>query len=222
MPFGRDDRQSLRRISEQLGSFTADLAAVKQRLTDQQRAVDRIRHDDVSSSVAAIGQELVAIKDAIARLDDRLLAVSAPATGPGAGAETAPDGEPAAVVTLRAAAGISAAALHAHRDTWEFLVKHAGADPHFHVPGVVAETCGMVVAHLSGPSLVAVLTSLDLVRRDPAAGLGTQAIAHHLHERIGGIVRRIAEDPRSGCAADPVVIRVDDRPAPEEDEGGQR
>ncbi|MFJ5901916.1 hypothetical protein ACIQFZ_42875, partial [Streptomyces sp. NPDC093064] len=30
---------------------------------------------------------------------------------------------------LRAAAGISAANLQAHRDTWAFLVKHASSEP---------------------------------------------------------------------------------------------
>ncbi|GGX35457.1 hypothetical protein [Streptomyces lomondensis] len=111
--------------------------------------------------------------------------------------------------------------LHAHRDTWEFLVKHAGADQHFHVPGAVAETCGIVVARLSGPSLVAVLTRLDDVRRDTAAGLGTQAIAHHLHERIGRIVEVIARDPRTGGDCDPVIIRIDDRPKADDGDGQQ-
>ncbi|MFI7020676.1 hypothetical protein [Streptomyces sp. NPDC050164] len=67
---------------------------------------------------------------------------------------------------------------------WEFLVEHAGADRHFHIPGAVSETHGIVMAGLSGPSLVAIFASLDDVRRDAAAGRGTQAIAHHLHKRI--------------------------------------
>ncbi len=133
--------------------------------------------------------------------------------------QTSGEGSPD-LVTLRAAAGVSAAELHAHRDTWEFLVKHAGADQHFHVPGAVVEDGGMVVARLSGPSLVAVLTSVDDVRGDTAAGLGTQAIAHHLHQRIVGIVKKIAQDLWAGGDGDPVIIRIDDRPKP--DDGDER
>ncbi|MFD5497663.1 hypothetical protein ACFWH4_33425 [Streptomyces sp. NPDC127091] len=65
--------------------------------------------------------------------------------------------------TLRAAADISAATLHAHRDTWEFLVKHAGTDQHFHLPAEVQDAAGTILAKVSGPSLVAALTSLHRV-----------------------------------------------------------
>jgi hypothetical protein len=260
----------LRRISDQLTQITAELAAVKQRVADQQHAMDQNRqdataaisnglaeiravardalartNDTVTGPVANIGSELVALRGAVAQLDGQLRTAAASAAEPPApervptpveavGPETAgaaapprtpPERQPHASdeepsLTLRAAAGVSAAVLHAHRDTWEFLVKHAGADQHFHVPGAVAETAGTVCVHLSGPSLVAVLTSLDDVRRDPAAGIGTQAIAHHLHQRIGDLVRKIARDPHTGSDSDPVTIRIDDRLKPEDEADG--
>ncbi|MFJ5996261.1 hypothetical protein [Streptomyces sp. NPDC092370] len=247
----------LRRISDQVGQLTADLAAVKQQVTDQQYAIDQFRQDTVAAAVAAaladirtavpegaesvvdgrvadIERELVTIGGAIARLEDRLRSTAAPApeaaapqppspTRAAAGPEPKTPGEgPSDVATLRAAAGISAARLLAHRDTWEFLVKRAGTDQHFHVPGAVTEVDETVCAHLSGPSLVAVLTSLDDVRRDTAADLGTQAIAHHLHQRIGDIVKEIAQDPRTGPDCDPVTIRVDDRLKPDGESDEQR
>ncbi|MEU6609098.1 hypothetical protein ABZ922_29280 [Streptomyces shenzhenensis] len=128
-----------------------------------------------------------------------------------------PNGQEPDLDTLRAAAGISAAVLHAHRDMWEFLVKHAGADQHFHVPGKVCEADGVVIVHVSGPSLVAILTSLGQVKQDSAAGIGTQALAHHLHQRISRIVKGVAADPVSGDQGNPVEIRIDDRPKPPED-----
>jgi hypothetical protein len=250
VPFGRDDRDVLRRISDQVSQVTADLAAVKQQVTDQQYAIDQFRQDTVAAAVATaladiraavregadgivngpvadIERELVTLGGAIARLEDRLRSTAAPAseaaapeppppTRAAAGPEPQSSREgPSDVETLRAAAGISAARLLAHRDTWEFLVKRAGTDQHFHVPGAVTEVDGSVCAHLSGPSLVAVLTSLDDVRRDTAADLGTQAIAHHLHQRIGDIVKEIARDPHTGPDCDPVTIRVDDRLKPD-------
>ncbi|MEU6913443.1 hypothetical protein [Streptomyces olindensis] len=199
---------------------------MKQQVADQQHTISQFRQDSTTSALraglaevrTATGEELASIRGAIDRLDGRLRAMASPVvseSAPQASGEGSPD-----LVTLQAAAGISAAELHAHRDTWEFLVKHVGADQHFHVPGTVVEDGGMVVAHLSGPSLVAVLTSLGDVRDDVAAGPGTQAIAHHLHQRIVGIVKKIAQDPWTGGDGDPVIIRVDDRPKP--DDGGER
>lgn len=267
MPFGRDDRELLRRISDQLSHVTAELTAVKQQVTDQQHTIDQNRQDAtaaittglaeiravarealtrtndiVTGPVANIGDELVALRGSIAQLGDQLRTAASPAAEPAAPEPVPPsiaeeDKRPEPVArpesrmsdddslnpeTLRAAAGISAAVLHAHRDTWEFLVKHAGADQHFHIPGAVSETHGIVMAGLSGPSLVAILTSLDDVRHDAEAGRGTQAIAHHLHQRIGDIVDEIARDPHVGGDCDPVTIRIDDRLKPEGDGEDER
>lgn len=117
---------------------------------------------------------------------------------------------------LRAAAGISAATLHAHRDTWEFLVKHAGRDQHFHLPAEVQTAAGTILANVSGPSLVAALTSLHHVAHtgdDP----GTRAIAGHLHERLTRTVQEVTARPHSGDGADPIRIVIDDRAAPPPD-----
>jgi hypothetical protein len=252
LPFGRDDRELLRQISNKLSQVTVDLAAVKQQVTDQQYTVNQIRQDATAASIATglaeirsvvregindivtgpvanIGSELVAVRGDLARLDDQLRTGASPAAEPPT-LEPAPTSKPATgpdqqmadegpldLKTLRAAAGISAAVLHAHHDTWEFLVKHAGTDQHFHVPGAVTHEDGAVTVHLSGPSLVAVLTSLGDVRRDTAAGLGTQAIAHHLHQRIGDLVKKIAQDPRTSSDSAPVTIRIDDRLKPDDD-----
>ncbi|MFF5977234.1 hypothetical protein ACFY78_00125 [Streptomyces olindensis] len=227
MPFGRDDRALLRQISNQLSQVTADLAVVKQQVADQQHTVSQFRQDSTTSVLraglaeirTATGEELASLRGAIDRLDGRLRAMVSPAASesvPQVAGEGSDD-----LATLQAAAGISAAKLYAHRDTWEFLVKHAGADQHFHVPGTVDEDDGIVVAQLSGPSLVAVLTSLADVRDDMAAGPGTRAIAHHLYDRVRGIVDRIAQDPWTGGDGHPVIIRVDDRPKPD-DGGGRR
>jgi hypothetical protein len=261
VPFGRADRELLHRISDQLSHVTAELAAVRQQVTDQQHTIDQSRQDAtaaiatglaeiravarealgrtndiVTGPVANIGNELVALRGSIARLGDQLRTATSPAAEPAAPEpgppptpgedkwpepQTSGDGSPS-LATLRAAAGISAAVLHAHRDTWEFLVKHAGADQHFHIPGAVSETHGIVMVSLSGPSLVALLTSLDDVRRDAKAGRGTRAIAHHLHQRIGDIVEEIARDPDSSGDFDPVTIRIDDRLKPRGDAEGEQ
>lgn len=117
---------------------------------------------------------------------------------------------------LRAAAGISAATLHAHRDTWEFLVKHAGRDQHFHLPAEVQTAAGTILANVSGPSLVAALTSLHHVAHT-AADPGTRAIAGHLHERLTRTVQEVTARPHSGDGADPIRIVIDDRAAPPPD-----
>ncbi|MGW5134493.1 hypothetical protein [Streptomyces sp. NPDC004135] len=193
-----------------------------------------------SGPLAGIGSELVAIRGAITQLDNRLqaeaVAVSPSETPTDTASpepeakrpQAAPDPEPAELApqpvsesgivpepdkeTLQAAAGISAATLHAHRDTWEFLVKHAGTDQHFHLPAGVQDTEGTILVRVSGPSLVAALTSLHRVSHT-AADPGTRAIAAHLHERLTETVQEIRTRRHRGDGADPVRIVIDDRPA---------
>lgn len=191
----------------------------------------------VTGPVASIGNELVTIRGAVSQLESQLRTAATAATTPAApeperepAEDTRPEPtpEPAAATEpeppaeeddaiLRAAAGISAATLHAHRDTWEFLVKHAGPDQHFHLPGEVQDAAGTVLAKVSGPSLVAALTSLNRVSRtnpDP----GTRAIAGHLHHRLTETVEEIVTRPHRGDGADTVRIIIDDRAKPAEDE----
>lgn len=204
-------------------------AAINTGLTENRAVIrsglDRA-NETVTGPLASIGSELVAIRGGIQQLDGRIKAAAAdvpvaaqerePEAAPKAVPveDQRPDPEPEAPASvadeeiLRAAAGISAATLHAHRDTWEFLVKHAGPDQHFHVPGEIKDAVGTVQASISGPTLVAALTSLDTVSRTAAAP-GTRAIAHHLYERIKETVEAIAAAPRTGT--DPVKIVIDDR-----------
>ncbi|CAM5607575.1 MULTISPECIES: hypothetical protein [Streptomyces] len=184
----------------------------------------------VTSPLAGIGNELVSIRGAIGQLDNQLRAAAATATTPAApqpehepaeDAKFEPASQPAAATQkalpadeddtiLRAAAGISAATLHAHRDTWEFLVKHAGPDQHFHLPATATLDEAAIEVRVSGPSLVAALTSLNRVSRtnpDP----GTRAIAAHLHARLTETVEEILTWPHRGDGAEAVRIVIDDR-----------
>ena len=186
--------------------------------------------------LANIGGELVALRGAITGIDNqiqRTLAPSAPEVvpepepsqdAPPAPKPARPEPQPAAetvrpadddLAVLRAAAGISAATLHAHRDTWEFLVKHAGQDQHFHLPGTAAVSGGAVEVAVSGPTHVATLTSLSAVSRN-AEDPGTAAIASHLHQRLTETIEEIVTRPHRGDGADPVRIVIDDRAAPAE------
>lgn len=115
---------------------------------------------------------------------------------------------------LQAAAGISAATLNVHRDTWAFLVEHAGQDRHFHIPGDVTADGGTVRVDVSGPSLVAALTTLRTVHQAPAVDPGSAAIARHLYDRIADTVNAVANTPRTGGGAAPVTITIDDRATP--------
>ncbi|MET7893127.1 hypothetical protein [Streptomyces mirabilis] len=224
-------------------------AAINTGLTEN-RAVIRDgltrANETISDPLTQIGSELVAIRGGIGQLDNQIRAAAAaavqrPAPEPPeepeaapiedqkpAEPEPAPEPEPEAprqvehdLETLRAAAGVSAATLHAHRDTWEFLVKHAGRDQHFHVPGEVQDVVGAVIVKVSGPSLVAILTSLGGIKDEPGVAPGTQAIAHHLHQRIADTVKAIAVSRHTGGSADPVTIVIDDRPAPDDGSDGQ-
>ncbi|MER6151575.1 hypothetical protein [Streptomyces hirsutus] len=198
-------------------------------------------NDIVTGPLAGIGSELVAIRGAIGQLDSQVK-TQATSNPPVAGTANTPEPEPALdqrpqpepqpdinlsdspepdVDTLRAAAGISAATLHAHRDTWEFLVKHAGTDQHFHLPAEVQDTAGTILAKVSGPSLVAALTSLHHVSHT-ADDAGTRAIAAHLHERLTETVQEIATRPHRGDGAGTVRIVIDDRAAPESPDDAER
>lgn len=190
----------------------------------------------ITGPVASIGNELVTIRGAIGQLDNQIRTMAAaastlaapeterepaedarhePAPEPPAEPEPEPAEEDDAI--LRAAAGISAATLHAHRDTWEFLVKHAGPDQHFHLPATATVNEGAIEVSVSGPSLVAALTSLHNVSRN-ATQPGTRAIAAHLHARLVETVEEIVTRPHRGDGAEPVRIVIDDRAKPDNEE----
>ena len=257
MPFGSADRELLRQIGNQLSQLTADLAAVKQQVTDQQHAIDQIRQDATAAittglaeiravaldgrartneiatgPLANIGNELVAIRGNITQLGTQIQQAAKPAV-PDPEPEPAdrepeptpalPSPQPATremqaaddPAVLQAAAGISAATLQAHRDTWEFLVKHAGQDQHFHLPAASTTNDGAIEVAVSGPTLVAALTRLATVS-DTADDPGTRAIATHLHARLTETVEEVVTRPHRGDGAEPVRIVIDDRAKPEE------
>ncbi|MGC5036019.1 hypothetical protein ACPXCS_00385 [Streptomyces sp. DT190] len=238
-------RQQVADQQDTINQIRQDTTAAMTSGLTEMRAIARdalTRTDEVTSGpLAGIGGELVALRGAISQLDSRLQvrAVGPPETptdppSPEPEVEkpqVTPDPEPPELApqpisepgsipepdeeTLQAAAGISAATLHAHRDTWEFLVKHAGTDQHFHLPAGVHDTEGTILAKVSGPSLVAALTSLHNVSHI-AADPGTRAIAAHLHERLTETVQEILTRPHRGDGADPVRIVIDDRAAPDD------
>lgn len=242
MPFGSADRELLRQVSNQLGQITADLAALKQQAADQQHAIDQTRQDTtaaittglaenravvrdglhrhqeaIGDPLSRIGSELVALRGAINDIGhSRPPAVATVETEPPAEDGSQPDPRTNDEL-LRAAAGISRAQVRAHRDTWAFLVEHAIRDRHFRLPGNVVDDSGPVMVYVSGPSLVAAITSLDQVSRTSDSTV-TRAIAGHLHDRLTETVQAIINNPHRGDGAEEVHIIIDDRAKAAEDE----
>ncbi|QDQ15350.1 hypothetical protein [Streptomyces spectabilis] len=182
-------------------------------------------NDTIRDPLIRISTELVAMRAAISELGRDRPAAEPPAAEPAPvrhaepappkvdAYDTTPVGESGGDHTdlLCKAAGISSAKLEVHRDTWAFLVEHAGQDRHFHIPGAVREEKGTVTVDVSGLSLVAALTSLDATQHTPGVDPGTVAIAHHLYERVADTVRSLATPPHP--ADQPVTITIDDRMA---------
>lgn len=236
--FGKDYTDLLHQILRELGEL-------RQQVAGQQHAIDQTRHDTtaaintglaetravvrdglerhreaIGDPLARIGTELVSLRAAINDLTRSNLQPADPAE-PETGDEQTPvepsDQQPNTDL-LKAAAGISAAELQMHRDAWAFLVEHAAGDRHFHVPGHVDEQAGAVTVRVSGPSIVAALTTLDRVSRGDNDA-GTRAIAGHIHQRLTETVKEIIKRPHRGDGADPVRIVIDDRAKPDNDEG---
>lgn len=185
-----------------------------------------------SDTLTRIGSDLGVIRDGIHRLGQ---AAAAPPPAAAQEREPAPEPAPTPVAavndqtpdpepqpepdepsdgdaTLQAAAGIAHATIEAHRDTWAFLIQTAGREQHFHIPGKVDDSDGFVKVRVSGPSIVAAITSLGHVAAtagDPV----TRAIAAHVHQKITGAVKAVIDSPRSGDPGAPVRIVIDDRAA---------
>ncbi|MFD5700948.1 hypothetical protein [Streptomyces lasiicapitis] len=181
--------------------------------------------DNLREPLATISTELVGIRAALNNLNRGRPAAAGPPPAQGNPAPAPAHAEEPAhahaldgehVALLRKAAGISAAELEVHRDTWAFLVEHAVQDRHFHIPGAVDEHEGTVTVNVSGLSLVAALTSLRGTQHAPAVEPGTAAIAEHLYDRVADTVRSLSASPRPD--AEPVRIVIDDRAAADNDE----
>jgi hypothetical protein len=225
--FGKDNSDLLHQILRELGEL-------RERVTSQQQAIEQMRGDTtaalntglaetravvrdglqrhqetIGDPLNRIGGELVAIRNGVNDLGRERPATVQTAAEPDR--ETA-DQAPADIsdALLRAAAGISRAKLQAHRDTWAFLVEHAIHDRHFRIPGEVQDTDGAVTAYVSGPSLVAAVTSLHDVSRTSDSPV-TRAIAGHLHDRLTETVQAIISNPHRGDGANEVAIVIDDR-----------
>ena len=233
---GNDNSGLLHQILRELGEL-------RERVTGQQHAIDQIRHDTTAAISTGLTETRAVVRDGLtrhqetigdplARIGSELVALRAGISDLGHGSqqhgsaadssdepEIADDKQPEqdASKLLKAAAGISFAEIGAHRDTWAFIVKYAGQDQHFHIPGHVAEEDGIVKVRISGPSIVAALTSLDNVSRT-AGDPGTRAIADHLHQRLTDTVKEIIKNPQRGGNDNPVTIIIDDRAKPPADE----
>jgi hypothetical protein len=225
--FGKDNSDLLHQILRELGEL-------RERVTSQQQAIEQMRGDTtaalntglaetravvrdglqrhqetIGEPLNRIGGELVAIRNGVNDLGrERPATVQTAAEPDRETADQAPTDISDAL--LRAAAGISRAKLQAHRDTWAFLVEHAIHDRHFRIPGEVQDTDGAVTAYVSGPSLVAAVTSLHDVSRTSDSPV-TRAIAGHLHDRLTETVQAIISNPHRGDGANEVAIVIDDR-----------
>jgi hypothetical protein len=224
-------------LNETRDIVSTELAAVR----DTLRGFDRTNGDaaaghlsearDVARRALAEQRDLNAanLVATVAAIRDDIEHLARPAQEAPAGAVSAPTAVPEAPEAdeghsdlLRAAAAISAATLNVHRDTWAFLVEHAGQDKHFHIPGQVKADGGSVEVDVSGPSLVAALITLRAVHMAPAADPGTAAIARQLYDHIAGTVGAATEagddggepEPEPTADSEAVVAEPDGQPEP--------
>lgn len=216
-------------VRDSLATITTDLASIRSalqlertsgeaaadHLNDAREVARRALAEQRDLNAATMAATVAAIRADVEQFirpapEAPTEAASAPTVAPEAAAEDKGHGE-----LLKAAAGISAAKLTAHRDTWAFLVEHAGQDRHFHIPGDITADGGTVTVDVSGRSLVAALTSLQAVHAATGADPGTAAIAEHLYDRIKKTVNAVAAEPHTGNGAEPVTIVIDDRAKPD-------
>ncbi|WP_127354007.1 hypothetical protein [Actinacidiphila soli] len=231
MPFVSND------LLQQLRS---EISALRQQIANQQHAIDRVEQTAIRTVADHLNETRADVRRALNESRESLIGQLTGITAdlatirantqpynpqtpaePPQGAHEAREGaskDNAHGKLLHAAAGISSATFRVHRDTWAFLVEHAGRDQHFHIPGQVTAHSGTVEVDVSGPSLVAALTSLQAVHEAPGVDPGTAAIAKHLYDRIKKTVNAVAAAPHTGDGAEPVTITIDDRagasPAP--------
>ncbi|MEU1672488.1 hypothetical protein ABZ752_10715 [Streptomyces roseifaciens] len=237
----RDGFQELRRQNDGLrqelgGGLGGRLGELHEELRDLRRALTDVREDvaETRRENEALRQELrAACREAAEGSSGPRNTVRAPRPEPvpvGApGVEAGPAVEPEAVEReadektpekrLEKAAGIGAAELVCHRDTWAYIVEQAARNAHFRVPGeVVAGEDGQARVIVSGRSLMAILTALDAVmHQGPGGDPGDCALARKFYERIADVVDTVRPDDRQGTGSAQAtrgrtVIVVDDRP----------
>jgi hypothetical protein len=130
---------------------------------------------------------------------------------------------------LEQVAGISAADLVCHRDTWSFIVEQATRNAHFQVPGEIqAGSAGEARVTVSGRTLIAILTALhDVSKNDHRADIGDWAMATRIYRRIADAVDTVSVvDPSPDTSSEGpneegrndtrtrTRIVIDDRPTP--------
>ncbi|MGW2601614.1 hypothetical protein [Streptomyces klenkii] len=215
----REELRELRRTVQDVNKDVAEHRRETEALRQELRAAEAARREAAGTRGevgAGAGTEPLSEAAALTEVrvkDDRADRAPVP---------EAVTGEDTHEKRLERAAGISAAELVCHRDTWAFIVEQAARNAHFRVPGEVsAGKDGAASVVVSGRSLMAILTALHAVQEQGhAADPGDCALARKFYERITAVVdtvgpvghrpqaagRSAAETPQR------VVIVIDDRP----------
>lgn len=206
-------QQAIGGLQSTVGEVNRDtgdaLRALTQQLTEMQQAVHQVRHEVTSARLDA--QAARSAAEAAQKKAPAVCGVPERAAPPqpGVPAAPSPDGEAHGKLLTRAA-GVAHVVLVCHRDTWDFVVKHASRGEHFRLPVNVCEVeqgSGVVEAVVSGRSLLAVAGQLYQVQRS-AGSAETQCMAGEVYGRIGEALARA--EPGAG---DLVRIVIDDRQA---------
>ncbi|MEV4928013.1 hypothetical protein [Streptomyces roseoverticillatus] len=210
----REELRELRRTVQDVHKDAAEHRRETEALRQELRAADVARRDEAARREAA---ETLAKADARtdARTDDDRADQRSPVPEAGTG-------EDPHEKRLEKAAGISAAELICHRDTWAFIVEQAARNAHFRVPGeVTGAKDGATSVVVSGRSLMAILTALNAVRQlGHAADPGDCALARKFYDRIVTVVDTVGPAGHRPQAAghagaetpQRAVIVIDDRP----------
>ncbi|MFC5143317.1 hypothetical protein [Streptomyces aureoversilis] len=204
-------------LHEELRDLRRTLTEVREDVAETRRENEALRQE-LRAACREAGEDPAGPRNTVrARRPDPV-----PAADPGVEAGTAvepEDGGKTPEKRLEKAAGIGAAELVCHRDTWAFIVEQATRNAHFRVPGeVLAGEDGQARVIVSGRSLMAILTALDaVVHQGPGGDPGDCALARKFSERIGKVVDTVGPDDRQGAgpgqaARGRTVIVIDDRP----------
>ncbi|MCD9194377.1 hypothetical protein [Streptomyces albireticuli] len=203
----RGELQELRGL---IGKAREEVQALRLELTELRAKADGAFREAADDRAHRLEEAREAREARLARPPEPLppfenvVLVQAPEEGPAprAAGENAEADEAVHLGLLRSAAGVSAATLVCHRDTWAFLVEQAGQETHFRVPGRVrageGKDEGMVEVSVSGPSLIATVTVLARIRDEESADSGSRALAWQLYERIAEELRKARPHPGPG------------------------
>ncbi|MFJ2579352.1 hypothetical protein [Kitasatospora aureofaciens] len=135
-----------------------------------------------------------------------------------AGPEPSPGEQRTLGALLERAAGVGAADVACHRDTWAFIVEQAAQNSHFRVPGIAARggDDDQTNVTVSGRTLIAVLSALHTTARSRTASREDRALASTYYNRVAS---GIGEATPSQVNTTRVRIVIDDRPPQTDDSG---